>query len=105
MLVLIVDVEIFGKAGTVVREDKVFYDLRQVGFLRHLHTLGHMTDNDACALLERHVVMGVHARLVLGKEHGVRHLAYVVVERAGAHKQRVGADLVGNLRREVTHGY
>ncbi len=59
----------------------------------------------ARALLVGQAIVGVHPGLVLGEEHGVRHLAYVVVECARAHEQTVGPYLVGYLGGKVAHRY
>ena len=104
MLVLILYIEELGDARAVVRHDEVAYDGRQVLALSQFHALRDVRDDDAGALLIRERVVRIDASLILGEEHGVLHLAYVVIERAGTHEQGVGSDLVGNLGGEVTHG-
>ncbi len=89
----------------MVGEDEVDDDLRQVVLLRNLHTIGDVADDDLCALLLGEVIVRVDAALlVLGEECGVLHLTDVVVERTRTHECSPGADAVGNLRSEVTHG-
>ena len=87
-----------------MRNDKVAYDGRQILPFCHLHTLGNMTYNNARTLLVRHIVVRIYTSLILGKEYWVYHLAYVVIQGAGTHKQRIGSYLVGYFCRKVTHG-
>ena len=49
------------------------------------------------AAFGRQLVVGVDAFLVLGEERRVDELAYVVVERAGAHEQFLGSYLLGHV--------
>ena len=81
--ILVFDVEILGGAQSVVSEDEVFYHIGQIVLLGQFLPVEHMVDDDAGTLFLRDVVVGVHAGLVLGEEHGVVYLADVVVEGSG----------------------
>ena len=82
---------------------EVAYYRWQILALCYLSPLHHMVDDDTRTLTIRHVVVWVHACLVLGEEHGVYHLAYVVIQSASTHKQRVGSYLVGYLGSKISH--
>ena len=87
VLVLVCGVEILGKALSVVREDEVAYHVGHAVLLRQLYSFCHVTGDNLRALLWLHPRMRVHSGLVLGEEHGVGHLADVVVQCAGAHQE------------------
>ena len=47
--------------------------------------------------------MWVDAGLVFGEEHGVFHLADVVIEGTGAHQKTICPDAIGNLGGQISH--
>ena len=49
--------------------------------------------------------MRVPPSLVLGEEHGVGHLSYVMIECSRAHEKAVGAYLAGYFGSQIAHGY
>lgn len=82
--------------------DKLLDFLGQSVFLRDLHAVRHVADDDLRAfLLVVHLGVRVLARLVLCEEGRVGHLTDVVVERARPHQHRVCADAAGGVGREV----
>ncbi len=100
VLVLERVVEVLRLAPPVVRADEVDDRLGQHRLLGYLHALGYVADDDTRALVVRELAVRVHAGLVLGEEGGVRHLADVVVKRAGPDELGVRPNLVSRLRRE-----
>ena len=42
---------------------------------------------------------------LLGEEHGVGHLSYVMIECSRAHEKAVGAYLAGYFGSQIAHGY
>jgi hypothetical protein len=104
MFVLILYIEILRSTTTVVREDEVADERREVCLLSHAHALGDVAHHDARTLDVRHLVVRIDTCLVLGEEHGVLHLTYVVIQSTGTHEERVGTYLIGYLCCEVAHG-
>ena len=71
MLVLIVDIEVFGLAQSVVGGDEVANDLGQVVLVCHLHTFCHVTDDQLGTLNVRQHLVGIDTRLVFSEIDGV----------------------------------
>ena len=88
----------------MVREYEVFNNLREVCLLGHLYTFSYMTDDDASALLQRHIFVWINARLVLSKEHWIGHLSYVVIQSTRTHQKTLCTNLIGYLGCQVAHG-
>lgn len=65
---------------------EVAYDLGQVVLVGQFETLGDVADDDLCRTLLGKLVVGVDTGLVLGKEGGVEHFAYVVIQGTGTHE-------------------
>ena len=89
---------------SVVGLDKLLDDIRQSQLLGQFHSLGHVADDDLRAFLASEAVVRIDRHLVFREEHGIGHLAYVMIECPRAHQQAVGFYLVGYLRGQVTHG-
>mgnify|MGYP006956034211 CR=1 FL=1 len=103
MRIAIMYVEVLGDARAVVRGDEVLDDAWQVHLLGYLETFRHMADDDLRTLQVGELVVGVDASLVLGEEHGVGHLADVVIQGSRTHQETVGVDAVGYLCGKVSH--
>ena len=98
------DVEVFRHAATVVGGNEVLDDLGQVVFFGQFQAVGHVADDYLRALFVRQVLVGIDAaRLILGEEHRLLHLADIVVEGTGSHQLGVAADSIGCRRRQVGH--
>ena len=98
------DVEVFRLAAAVVGGDELLDDLGQVVLLRQFQPVRHVADDHLCALLVVEVLVRVDAaRLVLGEEYRILHLADVVVQGARTHQLAFGADTVGCFGGKVRH--
>ena len=74
------NVEIFCFSTTVMCGDEVFDDFRQVVFLCQFQSVRYVADNDLRALFVAEVLVWVDtARLVLGEEYRILHLANVMI--------------------------
>ena len=103
MFIFIGDVEILCLPMPVVGGDEVAYYFRQVVFLSQLQAVGHVVDDDLCALFVAQVLVRVDTALVFGEEHRIAHLPYVMIERSRTHQLAFCTDFVGCLGREVGH--
>ena len=88
----------------MVGGDEVFDDARQVVFLSQFQSFADMRDYNLGGLAAVHLLQGVHASLILGEECGVIHLSDVMIECTRTHQLGFGANLVGYLCGQVSHG-
>ena len=86
-----------------MRSYEVLHRLGQLVFVGQLQSVGHVADDDLCALLQWEAVVRVHPRLVLGEEHRVLQFADVVIQGARTHQLALGHQVVGHLGSQIGH--
>ena len=105
MCILVLYIEVLRFSLAVMSCDKVFYLIRKVVLLGQFCTLCYMADNHLGAVNVLHLLMGIHARLVLSEINRVSDFTYVVIKSACTNQLTLGSNLVCYLCSQITNLY
>ena len=105
MFVVVMNVEIFGFALSVVGRDEFADDTRQIILVGHLQSLCHMTDDNLCRFDVCQHLVGIDARLILRIIDRISQFTDIMVEGTCAHQLALCTNLVGYLASQIGNLY